>query len=175
MEVTPEWKMEGGHTLQPHSLGTVDVPPTQISESCLGLGGGTKVFYLPRPDYRRFKIPSFTSPGHTHGPVSAPTATFSFSRIVGNPLASRSRAIVICFSNYALPYILAISYNPRKKLFLLGGDTHGLGFGGGGHMPPGPPGFGTGTVLLRSLGGVLGIKYLHVFNFASYIKKISLL
>ena len=42
-------------------------------------------------------------------------------------------------------------------------------------MPPGPPGFGTGTVLLRSLGGVLGIKYLHVFNFASYIKKISLL
>ena len=124
-----------GHTLQPHSLGTVDVPPTQISEFCLGLGGGTKVFYLPRPDYRRFKIPSFTSPGHTHGPVCAPTATFSFSRIVGNPLASRSRAIVIiCFPNYALPYILAISYNSRKKLFLLGGGRHsrprGLGVGG---------------------------------------------
>ena len=143
MEVTPEWKMEGGHTLQPHSLGTVDVPPTQISESCLGLGGGTKVFYLPRPDYRRFKIPSFTSPGHTHGPVSAPTATFSFSRIVGNPLASRSRAIVICFSNYALPYILAISYNPRKKLFLLGGGGGTLtasGLGVGGTCPQDPLG-----------------------------------
>ena len=53
------------------------------------------------------------------------------------------------------------------------GGTHSLlgggGGGGGGMCPPtGPPGSGTGTVLSRSLGGVLGIKYLHVFNFASY-------
>ena len=45
------------------------------AEFCLGLGGGKKVFYPPRPDYRRFKIPSsFTSAGHTHGHVCAPKA-----------------------------------------------------------------------------------------------------
>ena len=112
MEVTTGWKMGGGTYSSPTALiGNGDVPPTQISEFCLGLGGGTKVFYPPRPDYRRIKIPSFTSPGHTHSPVSAPTATFSFSRIVGNPLSSRSRAILIMrFLNYALPYILAISF-----------------------------------------------------------------
>ena len=68
MEASTEWKMEGGHTLQFHSLGTGDkCPPpqhTQFSEFfCLRLGGGTKVFYPRRPDYGRFKIPSFTSPG----------------------------------------------------------------------------------------------------------------
>ena len=123
MEATTDWKMGAGHTLQPHSLGISDKcpppppHPTQISEFCLGLGGGTNVFYLPRPDYRIFKIPSFTSLGHTHSPVCAPTATFSFSRILGNPLSSRlsrSRAIhkyVFKFPNYALPYILPM----RKK------------------------------------------------------------
>ena len=50
-----------------------------------------------------------------------------------------------------------------------GGHSQPLG-GGGGHVS----GSGTGTVLLRSLGGVLVIKYLYVFNFASYINKISL-
>ena len=72
----------GGHTLQPHSLGTGDKcphPRTQILEFGLGLGGGKKVFYHPRPDYRRFKIPSFTSPGHTHSHVCVHTVTF------GNP------------------------------------------------------------------------------------------
>ena len=61
----------------------------------------------------------------------------------------------------------------KKKKFVGGGWAHSL-LGGGGMCPPGPPGSGTGTVLSRSLGGVLGIKYLHVFNFASYINKISL-
>ena len=80
--------------------------PKFPGEFCSGLGGGTNVFYLPRPDYRIFKIPSFTSPGHTHSPVCAPTATFSFSRIVGNPLSfrlSRSRAIhIICIVHYRI-------------------------------------------------------------------------
>ena len=81
----------GGHRLQPHSLGTgISAPhPPQISEFCLGLVGGTKVFYPPRPDYRIFEIPSFTSPRHTHSPVCAPRATVSFSRNVGDPLSSR--------------------------------------------------------------------------------------
>ena len=62
------------------------------------------------------------------------------------------------------------SYNQRKKIFFCvggGGYSQPLG-GGGGMCPPGPPGSCTGTVLSRSLGGVLGIKCLHVFNFASY-------
>ena len=95
MEAKTEWKMGGGGT---HSGSTalglgISAPPpppphththtrTQISEFDLGLGGGTKVFYPQRPDYRRFKIPSFTSPGHTHSHVCAPTATFSFCRKV---------------------------------------------------------------------------------------------
>ena len=60
------------------------LPPTHPkfpSLFCLGLGGGTRLFYPPRPDYGRFKILSFTSPGHTHSPVCAPTATLSFSRV----------------------------------------------------------------------------------------------
>ena len=135
MEATTDWKMGAGHTLQPHSLGIADKcpppppHPTQISEFCLGLGGGTNVFYLPRPDYRIFKIPSFTSQGHTHSPVCAPTATFSFSRILGNPLSSRlsrSRAIhkyVFKFPNYALPYILAMR---KKKTIIIVSGTHSL-------------------------------------------------
>ena len=92
MEAKTEWKMRGGGTLSsPTALGLgISAPthPSQISEFCLGLGVGKKVFYPPRPDYRRFKIPSFTSLSHTHSHVCAPTATFSFCRIVGNPLSS---------------------------------------------------------------------------------------
>ena len=57
-----------GGTLQPHSLA--------ISVFSLGLGGGAKVFYPPQTHCRRFKIPSFTSPGHTHSPVCAPRPPF---------------------------------------------------------------------------------------------------
>ena len=131
----------GAHTSasQPWDWGCA---PPQISEFCLGLGGGTKVFYPPRQDYSRFKIPSFTSLSHTHSPVCAPTAPFSFSRIVGNLLSSRSRAIdIMCFPIYALPYILAISYNPWKRLYFFlegGGGTHSL-LGGGTCAPKDPP------------------------------------
>ena len=48
------------------TLTAMSVPPR--------LGGGTKVFYPPQPDYRRFKILSFTSPGHTYCHVCAPSA-----------------------------------------------------------------------------------------------------
>ena len=37
---------------------------------------GAAVFYPPRPDYRRFKIPSFTSPGHSS--VCAPATSPPF-------------------------------------------------------------------------------------------------
>ena len=64
----------GGGTLQPHSLGTGDKcpPPThpkfpsfvwnwECAQTCFILRDQT--------DYRRFKIPSFTSQGHTHNHV----------------------------------------------------------------------------------------------------------
>ena len=48
-----EWKMGGGHTFQPHSLETGDKCPPKTHPKfpifCFGLGGGTKVFYPPRP------------------------------------------------------------------------------------------------------------------------------
>ena len=76
----------GGHTLQPHSCTfsaykkkhyrlTIACPHPKLCPTpnfrvfLLGLGVGTKVLYSPRPDYRRYKIPSFTSPGHTYSPV----------------------------------------------------------------------------------------------------------
>ena len=90
MKAKTKWKIGvGGTHFSPTALGlgiSAPHPRTQNAEFGLGLGGGTKVFYPLRPDYRRFKIPSFTSPGHTHSHVCAP---FSFCRIVGNPLSSR--------------------------------------------------------------------------------------
>ena len=86
MEASTEWKMGGTHS-SPTALGLgISAPPPpnthpKFPSFCLGLGGGTNVFYPQRPDYR-FKIPSFTSRGHTHSLVCAPTATFSFSRAV---------------------------------------------------------------------------------------------
>ena len=78
---------DGGTHSSPTALGLgISAPSPQHTPNfrffCFGLGGGTKVFYPPRPDYRIFKIPSFTNPGHTHSLVCAPTATFSFSRPV---------------------------------------------------------------------------------------------
>ena len=65
----------GGTNSSPTALGLgISAPhPPQISEFCLGLGGGTKVFYPLRPDNRRFKIPSFTSLSHTHRPPRTPS------------------------------------------------------------------------------------------------------
>ena len=84
MKVKTKWKIGvGGTHSSPTALGlgiSAPHPRAQNAEFGLGLGGGTKVFYPLRPDYRRFKIPSFTSPGHTHSHVCAP---FSFCRIVG--------------------------------------------------------------------------------------------
>ena len=91
MEASTEWKMGGTHSSHTVlGLGSptvlvlgISAPTHPICELFgLGLGGGTKVFYPPRPDYRRFKIPSFTSPGHTHSHVCAPLVTFSFSIVV---------------------------------------------------------------------------------------------
>ena len=89
MEASTEWKIGGGggaHTPAPQPWDCDKCPTPTLPKFpfffCFGLGGGTKVFYPPRPDYRRFKIPSFTSPGHTHSLVCAPTTTFSFSRPV---------------------------------------------------------------------------------------------
>ena len=119
---------DGGHTLQPHSLRTGDnvTPPPPPNPNfrvfCLGLGGGTKVFYPPRPDYRRFKIPSFTSPGHNHSPVCAPMATFSFSRVV----------------------VWVIRYHIMCDFYLFRALTASSGGGGGPCAPqPHPPGSGT--------------------------------
>ena len=90
MVATTELKIGRG-TLQPTALGLrISIPNFRV---LFGTGRGHKVFYPPRPDYRRFKIPSFTCPNHTHRPVCAPTATFSFSRIVDPGKVGREQSI----------------------------------------------------------------------------------
>ena len=127
MKAKTKW---GTHSSPTASLGTGDKCPIPTHPKCrvwFGTGRGAKVFYPLRPDYKKFKIPSFTSPGHTHSHVCAP---FSFCRIVGNPLSSRYF--------YALPYILAISY--------IAHFFRALTASGGGHAPP-PPWGGTGKIV----------------------------
>ena len=129
MKAKAKWKIRAGAHTPAHSLGTGDKcphPRTQNAEFGFGLGGGTKVFYPLRPDYRRFKIPSFTSPGHTHSHVCVP---FSFCRIVGNPLLSR--------------YFLCITVYTRNIIYCAKKDFRALtaswGGGGGGGAPCSPP------------------------------------
>ena len=74
----------------------------------------------------------------------------------------------LCITVYTLNVIHIINEKKKNLWEGGGGRGHSQPLGGGACAPPGPPGSGTGTVLSRSLGGVLGIKYLHVFNFASY-------
>ena len=51
IEEKTEWKMGGTHSSPTALELRISAPthPSQISEFCLGLGGGTKVFYPPRP------------------------------------------------------------------------------------------------------------------------------
>ena len=99
---------DGGHTLQPHSLGTGNKcppHPPQISEFFVwDWEGAQKCFFLR--DQTTGDL-TFTSRGYTHSPVCAPKASFSFSRVV---------MWVICYhiNNFSLLcitlYIVAISY-----------------------------------------------------------------
>ena len=91
MEAKTEWKMGkgGGGTHSSPTAFCLGISAPHHPEFCLGMGGDTKVFYHHRSDYGRFKIPSFTSPGHTHSPVCVPMATlFSAGLWVINPLSS---------------------------------------------------------------------------------------
>ena len=119
MEATMKWKMgDGGGTHpSPTALGLGISAPhlPKISKFCLGLGGGTKMFYPPRQDYRRFKIPSFTSQGHS--PVCGPMATLFLAELWVIHYHLGNLGHIMCFPNYASPYILAISYNARKRFF----------------------------------------------------------
>ena len=147
----------GGHTLQPHSLGTGNkCPPStpNVRVFCLGLGGGTKVFYPPRPDYRRFNI---YKPGSHSQPCLCPTASFSFSRVMW----------VICYhiNNLSLLCITVYSRNIIFYVNFFRALTASSG-GGGGHVPPRPPlRSGTGSVLVYKIFRLVFIINLVIFNF----------
>ena len=110
------------------------IPPhPKFLNFCLGLGGGTKVFYPPRPDYRRFKIPSFARPGHPHSPVCAPTATFSFSRVVMWVIRYHnweSNLSQLCITVWYSQYHVM-----REKSFVFFGHSWPLGGRGGARAP----------------------------------------
>ena len=140
-------RMEDGGRVVTHSsltalgLGISAPPPpptrTQFPSLVRDWDGGTKVFYPPRPDYRRLKIPSITSPSHNHSHVCDPTATFSFSRKViryqlGNP------CIIMQYRIYSQYHIM------REKVFRA--LTPLPGGGGGLHAPP-PPWDGTDKIV----------------------------
>ena len=82
METTTEWGT--GYTLQPHSLGTgnkcAPTHPSQIFLALFDTWRGHKSV-LSSADYRRFKIPSFTSPCHIHNPDCAPWPPFLSAKL----------------------------------------------------------------------------------------------
>ena len=76
----------------------------------------------------------FTSRDHTRSPVCAPHGDLCFCRSVIFPI-------------YALPYILTISYNGRKKFFLCVGEgRHSRPLGGVPARPPLGPALGCGAL-----------------------------
>ena len=125
---------DGGHTLQPHSLGTGDkCPPPQhthkpqISELFDWDWEGAQKLFILRD---QTTVASFTSPGHTHSPVCAPTATLSYSRVV---------MWVIRF-HISMHYRIYLQYHiMREKGFLfISGHSRPLRSGGGGGGTLGP-------------------------------------
>ena len=76
--------MEDGDTLQSHCLGTGDKcpPSTPNLRVLFGTGSGHKSVLSSANTLQEILNPINTSPGHTRSPICAPTATFSFSRIV---------------------------------------------------------------------------------------------
>ena len=110
MEAKTEWKI-GEHTLRPQSLGTWDKcpqPRTQIAEFDLGLGGGTKMFFLRDQTTGDLKSHHLQARATLTAMSLPPRPPFFLQK--GNPLSTwKSRYY------YAIPYILAISYNARKN------------------------------------------------------------
>ena len=77
---------DGGTHSSPTAMGLgIKAPQPKFPSFVWDWEGAQKCFILrdQTTGLRSFKIPSFTSPSHTHSPVCAPTATFSFSKIVG--------------------------------------------------------------------------------------------
>ena len=116
-EASTEWKMGGGHSLQPHSLGTWDKCPYPHTHPKF------------RPDYRRSNI---YKPGSHSQPCLCPTASFSFTRVV---------MWVICchISNLSQLGITVYSRYHIMRDFFRALTASSGGGGGGGTCPPGPP------------------------------------
>ena len=96
---------DGGYTLQPHSLGISAPTHPKYPIFLFGIGRGHKSVLSSATRLQDWGDLTFRSPGHTHSPVCAPTAPFSFSRVM----------CVICYhisnlSHYALLYKVTISY-----------------------------------------------------------------
>ena len=74
---------DGEYTLQPSALGlgiSAPPPPTPNFRVFVWDWEGAKKCFIFRDQTTRDL--TFTSPGHTHSPVCAPTASFSVSRVV---------------------------------------------------------------------------------------------
>ena len=175
MEVTTGWKMGGGHTLQPHSLNWEwgCAPQPKFPSFVRDWEGALKCFILHDQTTGDLKSHHLQARVTLKALSLPPRPLFLSAEMwVIRYHLGREQLLLCVFPimHYRI-YSQCHSYNQRRKKNCGGGGgalTASWGGGGGACAPPGPPGFGTGTVLSRSLGGVLGIKYLHVFNFASY-------
>ena len=107
-EASTELKMGGTHSSQ-RALGLGISAPYQLQISEFFVWdreGAQKCFILH--DQTTGDL-TFTSPGHTHSPVCAPTASFSFSRVVMWVICYHINNLsLLCIMVYW--YIVTISY-----------------------------------------------------------------
>ena len=121
---------DGGAHSSPRALGLgISAPhPPQISEFFVWDWEGAQKCFILR-DQTTGEL-TFTSPGQTHSPVCAPTASFSFSRVV---------MWVICYhiNNLSLLCITVYSRNIIFCVIFLGHSQPLRG--GGARAPQAPP------------------------------------
>ena len=126
-EASTECKM-GVHTPAPQPWDWGEVPPThpRFTSFCLRSGGGKRVLYPPRPDYKRFNI---YKPGSHSQPCLCPHGLLFFQQ-------SCYKWVICYINNLSLLCITVCSCN---IIFCVNFFRALTASSGGGHMPPGPP------------------------------------
>ena len=131
-EASTEWKM-GAQTPAPQPWDKCPHPP-QISDFLFGIGRDHKSLLSSATRLQDRGDLTFRSPGHTHSPVCAPTASFSFSRVVMWVICYHiSNLSQLCITVYSRNIILCV-------IFL--GHSQPLRGGGGARAPQAPPPLG---------------------------------
>ena len=126
-EASTECKMGGTHS-SPAALGLGRSAPThpKFTSFCFGLGGGKRVFYPPRPDYKRFNI---YKPGSHSQPCLCPHGLLFFQQ-------SCYKWVICYINNLSLLCITVCSCN---IIFCVNFFRALTASSGGAHAPRPPP------------------------------------